>query len=160
MILIAINREQEISLNSICNLEEINIFQSSVNRCVLKILTLKESNEHPPQWNFEDLKIINEEIKNEIRKSIIILLLDSFLKDINLKLKENKINETILEEIILRLNFFMQYKVLRNQLDKISHNIFSEFKKLIYNYFEKGAFNKKLIDHYNKKLERLLEKLP
>ncbi len=126
MFLIAINKDKDIPLSAVCGLEKIDISQYSLSSQIESLKTKKTPTS--PQKKRPSLKVTKEKSREEIRSSLIEIILGSQL-DYIMNLRESSDNSQINKAVTDFFNdfkFFHSYEDFNNSLILFS----GEFKKL------------------------------
>ena len=128
LFILAIDKDKEITLGSICKL--LHIQQTSLNLHVKKLV--EDYTDKKGKQRFKNLKITDQKTREKIRHRLVELLLISQVHLI-FKSQEDKTKQTNLKnltnEFKFRLNFFEQYKQFNKAIIHVSDVLTNRFIK-------------------------------
>ncbi len=117
LFLIGIEKENQVRLSKICEFNYIN--QYSLNRCILKIISVSQNSENPQNWDFKKFKILDKQ--NEIKTILIKFLLEKYIIELINESRKKRFSMEKFRVLLERFEFFFSYISLENELKTIKN---------------------------------------
>ncbi len=118
LFILALKKENEIPLSSIC--EVLDILPTSLSLQVKKVIETERTKKGKRM--FDDLKITDEKTRQRIRFRLVELLLGSLVYQIFKSKNDDRIKRLI-DEFKRRINFFNRYDMFTDSLKKVSKKL-------------------------------------
>lgn len=148
--LLALNKDKEITIGSVCKI--LNILPTSVSLHIKKLLSNYLENKRTAK--FDNLKITDEETRQNLRLLLVKQLLESNIYMI-FNVKDSKRLNNLIERFRLRIDFFNRHEQFKNSIEEVSKFLIDKYIKALISEIKQT----KKIQNRDLKLSNLSDRL-